>query len=139
MIPLLLAVLLFVVFRKKIAENADITRVRYKKANKVAMRRLKTAKQLLNESKKEAFYEEIERAAWTYLGDRLSIPTAQLNKENIAQILRDKNVNDSLIQDVINVLSEAEFARYAPVSDHAMQEMYDATTNLINNLESLKL
>ena len=139
MIPLLLAFLLFVVFRKKIAENADITRVRYKKANKVAMRRLKTAKQLLNEFKKEAFYEEIERAAWTYLGDRLSIPTAQLNKENIAQILRDKNVNESLIQDVINVLSEAEFARYAPVSDHAMQEMYDATTNLINNLESLKL
>ena len=98
-------------FRKKIQENADITRVRYKKANKVAQRRLKTAEQLLRENKKEAFYEEVERAAWTYLSDRLSIPTAQLNKENIAQILREKAVNDELIQDVYQVLTTAEFAR----------------------------
>jgi hypothetical protein len=92
LLPLIIAMTLFVVFRKKIKENADVTRVRYKKANKVAQRRLKTAEKLLQENKKESFYEEIERAAWTYLSDRLSIPTAQLNKENISQILREKGV-----------------------------------------------
>ena len=138
-LPLLMAAVLFVVFRKKIKENADITRLRYKKANKVAQRRLKTAEQLLRENKKEAFYEEIERAAWTYLSDRLSIPTAQLNKENIAQILREKAVNDQLIQEVYQVLTTAEFARYAPTTDHAMQDMYDTTTRLINALEDQKL
>lgn len=81
---------MFFIFRKQIKENADITRVRYKKANKVAQRRLKAAEKLLKDNNKEAFYEEIERAAWTYLSDRLSIPTAQLNKENIAQILSNK-------------------------------------------------
>jgi hypothetical protein len=86
-IPLSIAALMFIVFRKRIKENADVTRMRYKKANKVAQRRLKVAEQLLQQNKKEAFFEEIERAAWTYLSDRLSIPTAQLNKENIAQIL----------------------------------------------------
>ena len=138
-LPLLMAAVLFVVFRKKIKENADITRLRYKKANKVAQRRLKTAEQLLRENKKEAFYEEIERAAWTYLSDRLSIPTAQLNKENIAQILREKAVNDQLIQEVYQVLTTAEFARYAPTTNHAMQDMYDTTTRLINALEDQKL
>jgi hypothetical protein len=138
-LPLLLAAVLFVVFRKKIKENADITRMRYKKANKVAQRRLKVAERLLRENQKEAFYEEIERAAWTYLSDRLSIPTAQLNKENIAQILREKAVNDQLIQDVYQVLTTAEFARYAPTTDHAMQDMYDTTTRLINALEDQKL
>ena len=95
--------------------------------------------EVLTTSQKEAFYEEIERAAWTYLSDRLSIPTAQLNKENIAQILRDKAVNDELINEVHQVLTTAEFARYAPTTDHAMQDMYDTTTRLINALEDQKL
>ena len=139
LIPLLLAAVLFIIFRKQIRENADITRVRYKKANKVAQKRLKKAKALLSENNKEAFYEEIERAAWTYLSDRLSIPTAQLNKENIAQILREKGIDDTLIAEVNDVLSTAEFARYAPVSDHAMADIYNATTRIIDQLENKRL
>ena len=139
LIPMLLAAVLFFVFRKRIRENADITRVRYKKANKVAQRRLRQAEKLLQENNKEAFYEEIERAAWTYLSDRLSIPTAQLNKENIAQILNQKGVTESLIKELLRVLSTAEFARYAPTSDHAMQDLYNDTTSIINQLENAKL
>lgn len=138
-IPLSIAALMFIVFRKRIKENADVTRMRYKKANKVAQRRLKVAEQLLLQNKKEAFFEEIERAAWTYLSDRLSIPTAQLNKENIAQILTEKAVPDVTIKQMLHVLSTAEFARYAPTSDSAMHELYEDTIKIINQLESEKL
>ena len=137
--PTLLAAVLFIVFRKQIKENADITRVRYKKANKIAQRRLKNAERLLKENQKEQFYEEIERAAWTYLSDRLSVPTAQLGKENIAQILAAKSVSEDIIKQLLHVLSTAEFARYAPISDHAMQDIYDDTTKIINQLENCKL
>ena len=139
LMPAILAAVLFVIFRKQIKENADITRVRYKKANKVAQRRLKMAEQLLKQNNKEAFYEEIERALWTYLSDRLSVPTAQLNKENIAQILVGKGVAPELIDEMLKVLATAEFARYAPVSDHAMQDLYNDTTKMINQLENNKL
>lgn len=139
LLPAILAAVLFVIFRKQIKENADITRVRYKKANKVAQRRLKMAEQLLKQNNKEAFYEEIERALWTYLSDRLSVPTAQLNKENIAQILAGKGVAQELIDEMLKVLATAEFARYAPVSDHAMQDLYNDTTKMINQLENNKL
>jgi hypothetical protein len=139
LMPAILAAVLFVIFRKQIKENADITRVRYKKANKVAQRRLKMAEQLLKQNNKEAFYEEIERALWTYLSDRLSVPTAQLNKENIAQILAGKGVAQELIDEMLKVLATAEFARYAPVSDHAMQDLYNDTTKMINQLENNKL
>ena len=138
-VPLCVALLLFILFRKQIKENADITRVRYKHANKVAQKRLKKAGKLLKENRKEAFYEEIERAAWTYLSDRLSIPTADLNKDNIASILHEKGVSDELIKEVNNVLSTAEFARYAPSSDHAMDDLYKATNLLIDQLEEQKL
>ena len=86
-----------------------------------------------------AFYEEIERAAWTYLSDRLSIPTAELNKDNIAEILRAKGTAEALIQQVRDVLSTAEFARYAPSAAGSMQDLYSNTESLINALEDAKL
>ena len=138
LVPTLLAALLFVVFRKRIRENADESRVRYKKAGKVAQKRLKKAKKLMSEAD-AAFYEEIERAAWTYLSDRLSIPTAELNKDNIAEILRAKGTAEALIQQVREVLSTAEFARYAPSAAGSMQDLYSATESLINALEDAKL
>ena len=138
-VPLILSIVILIVLRKQIKENADITRVRYKQANKVAQKRLKAAATALKANNKDAFYAEIERAAWIYLSDRLSIPTADLNKENIASILMQKGVSDTLIQEVKDVLSTAEFARYAPATDHAMDDLYKATTNLINNLENEKI
>ena len=138
-VPLILSIVILIVLRKQIKENADITRVRYKQANKVAQKRLKAAATALKANNKDAFYAEIERAAWIYLSDRLSIPTADLNKENIASILTQKGVSDTLIQEVKDVLSTAEFARYAPATDHAMDDLYKATTNLINNLENEKI
>ena len=138
-VPSLIALIVLVVLRKQIKENADITRVKYKHANKVAKKRLKAAEKALKANDKNAFYAAIEQAAWTYLSDRLSIPTADLNKENIAALLREKGVSEALIKDVKDVLSTAEFARYAPSTDHAMDDLYKATTNVINNLEEEKL
>ena len=139
LLPLGIAILLLIILRKRIKENADLARVRYKRANKVAQKRLKAARAALKANNKEAFYTEIERAAWTYLSDRLSIPTAELNKDNITALLAQKNVSDALITSVKNVLSTAEFARYAPTTDHAMEDLYRNTTKLINELEEQKL
>ena len=138
-IPLIIAIILLIVLRKQIQEASDITRMKYKRANKVAQKRLKAASAALKANDRNTFYAEIEKAAWTYLSDRLSIPTADLNKENIASILTQKGVSESLIAEVKNVLSTAEFARYAPSTDHGMDDLYTATTNLINHLEEEKL
>ncbi len=138
-VPLLLAIILLIVLRKQIKEASDLTRMKYKRANKVAQKRLKAAATALKANDKEAFYAAIESAAWTYLSDRLSIPTAELNKDNIASILAQKGVSEALIKDVKDVLSTAEFARYAPTTDHGMDDLYTATTNLINNLEDQKI
>ena len=137
--PSILALILLIILRKQIKEASDLTRMRYKRANKVAQKRLKAASKALKANDKDAFYAAIEQAAWTYLSDRLSIPPADLNKDNIASLLTQKGVSDALIAEVKNVLSTAEFARYAPSTDHAMDELYTATTNLINNLEEEKI
>lgn len=139
LIPTLIAAAIFILMLKRIRENADLTRVRYRRANKVAQKRLKQARLLMQQQKKEAFYEEIEHAAFSYLSDRLSIPTADLNKDNIAGILRQKGCTETDITEVLDLLSTAEFARYAPAAEHAMNELYDRTSELINRLENQKL
>ncbi|MBR0310356.1 MAG: protein BatD, partial [Paludibacteraceae bacterium] len=138
--PLAIAVLLFVIFRKRIRENADITRVRKRQANSVARKRLKKAKSLLAKpEQKELFFEEIERASLQYLSDRLSIPTADLNKDTITATLRSKAIDDTLIERTNRVLSDAAFARYAPTMGITPQELYAQTEQLINDLEDCKL
>ncbi|MCQ2331367.1 MAG: protein BatD, partial [Paludibacteraceae bacterium] len=119
-------------------ENADQTHVRYKRANKVAQKRLKAAQQLLS-GDNQLFYAEIEKAAFSYVSDRLRIPTADLTKDNIAELLHQKGIADELIQQVNEVLSTAEFARYAPTTGAEKQALYDATANIINQLESQKI
>lgn len=151
--PLVLALLLFVIFRKRIRENADIIGVRKRQANSVARKRLKKAKALMQQiangqrptangqpqAEREAFFEEIERASLQYLSDRLSIPTADLNKDTITSTLRNKSVPEDLIDRTNRVLSDAAFARYAPAMGITPSDLYRQTEQLINDLEDCKL
>ena len=82
-IPVVLFVIFFIIYRKQVKENANIALVRTKKANKTAVKRLKNAGKLLKENKKEEFYDEVLRALWGYLSDKLSIPLANLTKDNV--------------------------------------------------------
>ncbi len=137
-VPLLLAIVLFVIFRKQIRDNADLRKVKYRRANKMVQKRLKTAREHMKAEDKNKFYEEILKALWTYLSDKLSIPTSELNKENIAETLRSHGATDELIDKFKQVLSDAEFAQYAPAqSDHDMQNIYQQASDLIETMEDI--
>lgn len=138
MIIFILSMLVLLLCRKLIKDNADQMGRRYKRANKVAQKRLKAAQLLLN-GDNQAFYAEIEKAAFSYLSDRLRIPTADMTKDNIADLLQQKSVPESLIKQVNEVLSTAEFARYAPTTGAEKLALYDATTQIINQLENQKI
>lgn len=136
-IPLLAFIAYIIVYRKKMKENANIAALRTKKANKVAVKRLKLAKKLLNESKRNEFYDEILKTLWGYMSDKLSIPVSQLSKENIAAELTEKGVNDILVKELHNVLNECEFARYAPGdANAAMDNVYNMAIEIISKMES---
>jgi len=136
-IPALLFIILFIVYRKQAAENANIALVRTKKANKVASKRLKTVAKYLNENKKEAFYDETLKAVWGYLSDKLNIPVSALTKDNVEANLTQYGVDESLINEFRNILDTAEFARFAPSQGSgAMDELYHSTIKAIDKMES---
>lgn len=135
-IPLLLLIIFGVVYRKQIKANADIASMRTKKANKVATKRLKVAKKHLQSQNKDSFYEEILRAVWGYLSDKLTIPVANLNRENIEAELTKYGVDAELISLFIDILDTGEFARYAPSASADMDKLYNNTVDAIGKMES---
>ena len=127
---------LFVAFRHRAIANANIDRMRGKKANKVATRRLKKASRLMFEGKASLFYDEVLRALWGYVGDKLSIPVEKLSRENISQRLAERNVGDSTIALFIEALDECEFERYAPGDVKGnMSKTFEAAMTAIMGIE----
>ena len=136
LIPLILCIAYIVIYRKKMTENANLTKMRTKKASKVAVKRLKVAKQMMVEKKSNEFYDEILKTLWGYVSDKLSIPVSKLSKDNIEARLTERGVEESLIKDFETVLSEAEFARYAPGNPgETMDKVYSMAMNVITKLE----
>ncbi len=136
-IPGLLFVGCFVAYRKQIAANANVAKVRTKKANKVAVKRMKLAGKLLVSNQKDAFYDEVLKALWGYISDKLSIPVSKLSKDNIEEELRKYGVAEELIQEFLNALNSCEFARFAPGdANQAMDKVYTESFEVISKMEN---
>ena len=137
LLPLVTFLVLLVVFRKRAIDNADLGKMRGKKANKVATRRLRKASQLMKQGQSSAFYDEVLRALWGYVGDKLNMPVSDLSRENISDNLRAKNVDENTIDQFLGALDECEFERYAP-GDTAgnMNKTFGAAMTAIEQIES---
>lgn len=136
-IPALAFIIFFIIYRKQAAENANVAKVRTKKANKVATKRMKLAGKLLSENKKDAFYDEILKALWGYISDKLNIPVSRLSKDNIEEKLRNHGVNEELIKEFLNALNDCEFARFAPGDENqAMDKVYSSSIEVISKMEN---
>ena len=136
-LPLILFIIFLVIYRKQAMENANVAKVRTKKANKVATKRMKNAGKLLADKKNEAFYDEVLKALWGYISDKLSIPVSQLSKDNIEEKLTGRGVSDELIKQFIDTLNECEFARYAPGNQNeTMDKVYASAIDVISKMEN---
>ena len=127
---------LFVIFRQRAIDNANVTKARGKKANKVATKRLKKASRLMADNKPGEFYDEVLRALWGYVGDKMNIPVEQLSHDNISMRLAEHNVDETVISQFIGALDECEFERYAPGDPKGnMNKVYEKAMTAIEKIE----
>ena len=136
-IPFVAFIMIVVVYRKQAIENANIAKQKTKKAGKVATRRLKVAKMKMQQSDKAGFYDEVLKALWGYLSDKLSMPVSELSKDNISAKLADCQVPEDIINECLSLVGECEFARYAPsLSGSSEESIYGRVAELMNDLEN---
>ncbi len=136
LLPFLAAVGLFIFYKKHINQNADLVAMRRKRAAKQALKRLKAADKFRRENNEKAFCDELLKALWGYLSDKLNIPLSELNKDNVEVQLRAVNTDEALIAGLMDTLQTAEMMRYAPSQSAAtMNELYEQTLDIMKNME----
>lgn len=140
----IITVLLFVVaaicwaaFRKLAARRADVVGTKTRKATKMALKRLQLAGTFLKQNLYTAFYEELHKALIGFISDKLNMPMAEQSKERMAEALKERNVNETLVAKFIAILDACEFARYSPDAGHdAMAAHYDEAVEIISSMDS---
>lgn len=131
--------------RKRQAVMRDVVGYRNRQAIKVARKGLKNAEVLLKEvsggkdsaEKKLAFYSEVARAMWKYLGDKLNIQQADISIDLAVKELSRRSVKPETAVALKTLLETCEMARFAPTSFsvEAMRVTYDDASKIIIELE----
>ena len=122
--------------RKRIKEMQNVTLIRGKRANRVALQRFRAAAKFMEMNSQHGFYEEMLRALWGYMSDKLNIPVANLTKENVREELRKRNISAETIQQFIDIIISCDEAQYSPMASAQMNEVYAEGVNIISKLES---
>lgn len=131
-----LGFLLLLFFRKKYESyHSDVIGLKSRRATRVATRRLSVAKKALGANEKIRFYEEVFKALYGYLSDKLTIPVSDLSKENISEVLKKRSVSDEVISHLTDVLARCEMARFAPARDVPEQQVYENAVSIISKIE----
>lgn len=128
----------YIIFKNKsIKKNSDVSYVKYKKATKVAMNRLKKAKKYLDNQQKDDFYTEIAQATWNYLSDRFKIVKMDLSFDNVKEILSKRKINENTIENLISLLNNCEYVRFSQGEEvQKMDSLYEQAINSLSDIEA---
>lgn len=132
---LVVAVVVYFVVRKHIRDSRNVVLVKGKRANKMAIRRFRIAEKYMREQDRRAFYEEMLRALWGYLGDKFNIPVADLTREVVREELSKRGAANEA-ESVIAVIARCEEAQYSPATTVEMKDIYEEGIDAISKIES---
>ena len=137
LVILLLTLIVIFYIRTVTRRNADLRLVRNRKASRSALNRFKLADRYRKNGDEERFYEEVGKALWGYLGDKLGIETSGLYRERISAELESRNVSPELQTEFSRIIDESEYSRFAPSSEKSgIDQLYKDAMQLIRNLEN---
>ena len=138
---LLFIVVVFVaayyIMRRRIRDSHNTVLVRTRRANKVAVQRFRMAEKYMRENNRHAFYEEMLRALWGYMSDKLNIPVSSLTKENIREELQRRGCSQEVAQHYTDIISRCDEAQYSPVESVHMSSVYEEGVAIISRIESI--
>lgn len=138
LLPLVLFILILLWLRKRKQLQSDVLLFKNKRATKISKKRLSIAKNYMAKSEHDNFYEEINRAMWGYLSDKLAMQNSDLTKDKARETLASLGVSDNLVNDFLDTLNSAEFARYSPSNAiDGMEQTYKSAVKSITEIEGV--
>lgn len=127
-----MTVLAIVLINRMIAKRSDVEGIKRRRAEGVAMKRLKKAKGYLDAKEPDKFYDEVSNALWSYLGDRFNLPYSELNRDFLNKLAEEGKISKEDADKFISVINDAEFARFSPgTPTDSMNEIYSEAVEVI--------
>lgn len=134
--PAFLFVGLIFLRRKMLKDRSDIRLLRSRRAGGVARKRLAVARKYLTSADHTRFLDEMSKALWGFIGDRLQIPVSHLSKESVTHELSAHAIREESITNFTSVLDDCELARFAPAGiAKSADEIYKNGMMVIIDLE----
>lgn len=130
-------IVLYTLLRRRIRANRNVVARRMKRADKVAVQRLRMAERYMREDNRHAFYEEMLRAMWGYISDKFNIPVANLTKETIRERLYAAGVSTADAELFCEIISRSDEAQYAPMTEGDMGAVYGDAVEIISKIEDV--
>ena len=135
-IPALLFAIIAIVWKNQMKKRSDIAFMRNKKATRISIKRLRKAKSFLTAAQQVPFYNEISLALWGYMSDKFNLRLSELSTETVRDALKQKQVNEEIINQFTETLHHCEFARFAPGDKSTiMEQIYNEALNIITKIE----
>lgn len=126
----------YVWLSKLAKERRNSALMKGRKANKVALQRLRAAEVFMKENNQRGFYEEMLKGLWGYIGDKLNIPASNLTKEYVREELVKRGVATDVSQRYIDIIVECEYAQYSPDGTGMMNDVYVSGVEIVSKLEN---
>lgn len=131
--PLVLIPIVMIAKKQKEAKDADVVGNRVRNNNRLVKKYLSEAKKQMGD--KVPFYMAMEKALHNFLKAKLNIETVEMSKENIIELLQQRNASEESINRFMELMNDCEFARYAPATDIAMTNDFERAVERISELE----
>ena len=131
--PLLLIPIVMIARKQKEAKDADVVGNRVRNNNRLVKKYLLEAKKQMGD--KVPFYMAMEKALHNFLKAKLHIETVEMSKDNIIELLQQRNASEQSISQFMELMNDCEFARYAPATDIAMTNDFERAVERISELE----
>jgi len=139
-LPVVLLLMVLLLWNTLKKRKANMSRVKNRKAQKIARSRLTKAQKMKKQGSDRAFYDEIALALWGYISDKFNLQKANLSMDTVKEMLEQKQVAPETIQAFMDTLNSIEYARFAPGDTKGkMENIYTEALHAIMQAEkSLK-
>jgi len=98
--------------------SSNVAYARSRKANKMALKRLRRAQAQMRSDNARDFYSEVSKALMEFIGDKLNVPAAGLITEEVEKVLRARGISEDVVGEYIECLKACDFVRFAPAPPH---------------------
>lgn len=117
--------------------SSNVAYARNRKANQMALKRLKKANKQMREGNPREFYGEVSKALMGFIGDKFNVSAAGLITDEVNEILKQHGVNPDIVTEYISCLQTCDYQRFAPSeSDNGeMNAFFEKARTAITNLE----